>query len=154
MKNGKADQEQRETEDSKAADPCFRRRVYLPGTIGWYDYWTGKRYEGGQWILSDAPLEKFPLFVKEGTLLPTMEPSVCTRRMEGTPVTVKIYPGKDGTAVLYEDAGDGYGYEAGEFCETRLVWNEREQKFSFETTGDHRWRKGEIRCEIVRERED
>lgn len=151
-KNGKADQEQRKTEDSKAADPCFRRRVYLPGTIGWYDYWTGKRYEGGQWILSDAPLEKFPLFVKEGTLLPTMEPNVCTRRMEGMPVTVKIYPGKDGTAVLYEDAGDGYGYETGEFCETRLVWNEREQKVSCETTGDLRWRKGDIGFEIVRER--
>ena len=125
--NGKAERERKETEDPKAADPCFRRRVYLPGTIGWYDYWTGKRYEGGQWIFSDAPLEKFPLFVKEGTLLPTMEPNVCTRRMEGMPVTVKIYPGKDGTAVLYEDAGDGYGYETGEFCETRLVWLAREQ---------------------------
>ena len=150
--NGKAERERKETEDPKAADPCFRRRVYLPGTIGWYDYWTGKRYEGGQWIFSDAPLEKFPLFVKEGTLLPTMEPNVCTRRMEGMPVTVKIYPGKDGTAVLYEDAGDGYGYETGEFCETRLVWNEREQKVSCETTGDLRWRKGDIGFEIVRER--
>lgn len=135
--NGKAERERKETEDPKAADPCFWRRVYLPGTIGWYDYWTGKRYEGGQWIFSDAPLEKFPLFVKEGTLLPTMEPNVCTRRMEGMPVTVKIYPGKDGTAVLYEDAGDGYGYETGEFCET---------------TGDLRWRKGDIGFEIVRER--
>ena len=150
--NGKAERERKETEDPKAADPCFWRRVYLPGTIGWYDYWTGKRYEGGQWIFSDAPLEKFPLFVKEGTLLPTMEPNVCTRRMEGMPVTVKIYPGKDGTAVLYEDAGDGYGYETGEFCETRLVWNEREQKVSCETTGDLRWRKGDIGFEIVRER--
>ena len=90
--------------------------------------------------------------MKEGTLLPTMEPNVCTRRMEGMPVTVKIYPGKDGTAVLYEDAGDGYGYETGEFCETRLVWNEREEKVSCETTGDLRWRKGDIGFEIVRER--
>ena len=77
---------------------------------------------------------------------------MCTRRMEGMPVTVKIYPGKDGTAVLYDDAGDANAYETGEFSETRLVCNHREKKVTCETTGDLRWRKGDIGFEIVRER--
>ena len=37
------------------------RAVYLPKGI-WYDYYTGKKYRGGQYILADAPLDTLPLF--------------------------------------------------------------------------------------------
>lgn len=42
------------------------RRVYLPKGCGWYDFYTNEYYEGGTWIDAEAPLEKIPLYVKEG----------------------------------------------------------------------------------------
>ncbi|HEY5509150.1 MAG TPA: TIM-barrel domain-containing protein, partial [Paludibacter sp.] len=44
--------------------------VYLPKVDGWYDFWTGKRFNGGQSIKTDAPLDKIPLFVKAGSIIP------------------------------------------------------------------------------------
>ncbi|MFR8034327.1 MAG: hypothetical protein ACLU6W_09970 [Lachnospiraceae bacterium] len=126
--NGKAERERKETEDPKAADPCFRRRVYLPGTID--GTITGRaRYEGGQWIFSDAPLEKFPLFVKEERFCRrwnrTRAPPDGRNARDG-----KDLSGQNGTAVLYEDAGDGYGYETGEFWRDQTGMERAEQKVS------------------------
>lgn len=99
------------------------RRVYLPAGCRWYDYWTDEIYEGGQWIEADAPLMHIPLFVREGTVLPMAEAAGCVRD-QGWKLTVKVYPGQDGRFVLYEDAGDGFGYEAGEYALTALCWDE------------------------------
>lgn len=45
-------------------------------------------------------------------------------------VNVTVYSGRNGEFLLYEDAGDGYGYEQGQFLATRLIWGEGERKFS------------------------
>lgn len=109
------------------------RRVYLPEGCRWYDYWTNEEYTGGQWIEADAPLMHIPLFVREGTVLPLAKAAGCIRE-QGQDLTVKIYPGKDGSFVLYEDAGDGFGYETGEFALTTLYWNERQGQLCAERT--------------------
>lgn len=127
------------------------RRVYLPAGNGWYDYHTGRKYQGGQWIDTAAPLSEIPVFVREGAVLPLMEAESCTVEMDGSAVTVRIYSGKDGTFTLYEDAGDGYGYEKGEYCETVFRWKDESGELFRETFQDIRWRKGEIRWEIVRD---
>ncbi|HTM91441.1 MAG TPA: TIM-barrel domain-containing protein, partial [Flavisolibacter sp.] len=44
--------------------------VYLPKTTVWYNFWTGKRFTGGQTIKADAPQDKIPLFVKAGSIVP------------------------------------------------------------------------------------
>jgi alpha-D-xyloside xylohydrolase len=46
------------------------RKVYLPSGADWYDFHTGRRFTGGQWILADAPLETIPLYVRAGSILP------------------------------------------------------------------------------------
>jgi alpha-glucosidase len=52
-------------------EPAARQReVYLPMGTGWYDFFTGHYYEGGQVITLDAPLERFPLLVRAGSLIP------------------------------------------------------------------------------------
>lgn len=43
----------------------FSRTVYLPKGERWIDYATGKEYEGGQTITTDAPLDTIPVFVKK-----------------------------------------------------------------------------------------
>ena len=43
-------------------------------------------------------------------------------------VAYRVFPGADGEFTLYEDAGDGYGYEQGEFKKTHIRWDDKEQK--------------------------
>lgn len=105
------------------------RRVYLPKGNCWYDYWTNACFEGGQWIDADAPIEKIPLFVREGSILPRAECALSTEEMSNE-IEVIIYSGRNGEFLLYEDAGDGYGYEQGQYLATRLSWDEEGQEFS------------------------
>ncbi|WP_194893757.1 glycoside hydrolase family 31 protein [Catenulispora pinisilvae] len=44
--------------------------VYLPAGASWRDAWTGQEYEGGQTVTVDAPLERIPLFLRDGAELP------------------------------------------------------------------------------------
>ena len=58
----------------KQENPSKVRDVYLPEGCGWYDFWTNTYYEGGQWIEAEAPIERIPLFEKEGSILPMQQP--------------------------------------------------------------------------------
>ena len=98
--------------------------MYLPAGADWYDFYTNERYAGGQWIDADAPLEKIPLFVKAGSILPVAEPRGSAAGTLAGPVELLVYPGADGVLDYYEDAGDGYGYEQGEYTVTRVEWND------------------------------
>ncbi|HKM35879.1 MAG TPA: TIM-barrel domain-containing protein [Lachnospiraceae bacterium] len=107
------------------------RQVYLPKGQGWYDYWTNQYYEGGQWIEADAEINKIPLFVKEGSIIP-MTSFTTSVFNNGKNISLRIYAGKDASFSLYEDAGDGYGYEKGEYTLRELHWNEEVQKLHIE----------------------
>ena len=91
-----------------------KRNVYLPPAAAWYDFWTGKSFTGGQEIEADAPLDRMPLFVRAGAILP-MGPQIeyATQDAAG-PIELRIYRGADGKFDLYEDAGDGYEYQQGQ----------------------------------------
>jgi alpha-glucosidase len=77
------------------------RQVILPKG-GWYNFWDDALITGANEITLDAPLERIPLLVKAGSILP-ME--------EGEQLTLHLYPPVQGSceACLYSDAGDGYG---------------------------------------------
>lgn len=104
------------------------RRVYLPEGNGWYDYWSNEYHEGGQWIEAEAPIERIPLFIREGSILPRTEFALSTEEL-GEELDIVIYRGMDCEFPLYEDEGDGYGYEQGKHSVTRLVWEEQEERF-------------------------
>ncbi|MGM0420106.1 MAG: TIM-barrel domain-containing protein [Bacillota bacterium] len=100
------------------------RSVYLPAG-GWYDYWTGEFYPGGQTYVVDAPLDKMPIFVKANTGYLTMEP---VQYIEGgfKDLTLNIYPGADKsswTGQIYEDDGLSFNYQDGGY---NLTWYELE----------------------------
>lgn len=100
------------------------RQVYLPEGCQWYDFWTGERYEGGQTITAPAPLEKIPLYIKSGSIIP-MGPEVQhTGEKSDAAWELRIYPGEDGEFDLYEDEGDGYGYEKEECSWIKVKWND------------------------------
>lgn len=109
---------------------ALTRKVYLPKGCGWYDYWSERYYEGGQWIEADAPIDKIPLFVREGSILPTTEPAPHVSVRDE--ITWVVYAGRDCNYQFYEDAGDGYGYEKGEYECRSYQWSEKEQRLTDE----------------------
>lgn len=119
---------------------CRTRSVYLPGGTDWYDFYTNERYAGGQTITARAPISRIPLYVRSGSILPTAagngdtdnrkKETVLTSVAEALDgaVMLSIYPGTDAVFDFYEDEGDGYGYERGEYCVTRMKWDDAAQK--------------------------
>ena len=112
-------------------EPKSYREVYLPAGTGWYDFWTNAYYEGGQRIRVDAPLDRIPVFVKAGSILPKAEFALSTEE-QTSEVSITVYGGADGEYVLYEDAGDGYGYENGEYRLTKYQWKDGEDRLLIE----------------------
>jgi alpha-D-xyloside xylohydrolase len=108
------------------------RNVYLPEGTGWYDFWTNQYYEGGQTITAEAPIDIIPLYVKAGSILPMTQCMQYVDEIPDAPVEVRIYSGKDTEFELYEDEGNSYRYEKGEFAITKLVWSEKEQKLDIQ----------------------
>ncbi|MEO7989827.1 MAG: TIM-barrel domain-containing protein [Chryseolinea sp.] len=104
-----------------------KREVYLPSSTGWYDFYTGKYYEGGQKISADAPLNQIPVLVKEGSIIPTGPDIQYTSEKPADPLALYIFTGKDGSFELYEDDDASYQYEKGQFSTIAFSYNEQLQ---------------------------
>lgn len=102
-----------------------KRSVYLPAAAAWYDFWSGKSFNGGQEIEADAPLERIPLFVRGGSIVPMGPQIEYATQDPGGPIELRIYRGADGQFDLYEDAGDGYEYQQGQHSVIPLRWDDR-----------------------------
>jgi alpha-D-xyloside xylohydrolase len=113
-----------EKNSQRIAEAKKGREVYLPSGANWFDFWTEKIFNGGQTITADAPLEKMPLFVRAGSILPITEAMQFVDEKPNAPYEIRIYRGADGAFALYEDAGDGYGYERGESATVDLQWDD------------------------------
>lgn len=106
------------------------RNVYLPAGSSWLDFWTGKRHLGGQTIVADAPSDKIPLFVKEGSIIP-MGPFIqYATEKKADPIELRIYPGTDAKFTLYEDENDNYNYEQGLYATIPFYWNNTAQELT------------------------
>jgi alpha-D-xyloside xylohydrolase len=99
------------------------RTAYLPQAT-WYDFWTGEKQQGGQRIQADAPLNKLPLFVRAGSIIPMGPKMEWTTEKPSDPIELRIYPGADGDFTLYEDENDSYRYEKGAHATIALHWND------------------------------
>lgn len=99
------------------------RHVYLPAGAEWYDFWTGQRMSGGKEITAAAPLDRIPLDVRAGSIVP-MGPEIEYAGEKTDPIELRIYPGADGSFELYEDQGDGYAYEHGAHSIIPIRWDD------------------------------
>ena len=99
------------------------RKVYLPAGSEWYDYWTDQRFAGGQTIVAAAPIDRIPLFVRAGSIVPmgVQVPSTATKQALET---IKVYPGRDASFTLYDDDGVTNGYKKGGGSSAVLRWND------------------------------
>jgi alpha-D-xyloside xylohydrolase len=102
----------------------LKRAVYLPGSGGWYDFWTGEKQQAKELSMA-TPLDIIPLYIKAGTILP-MGPEVqYANEQPDAPIELRIYSGADGSYTLYQDEGDNYNYEKGSFAQVPLTWNDK-----------------------------
>jgi alpha-D-xyloside xylohydrolase len=140
------DPEARDIKDEYMFGPAFlvapvvergkvTREVYLPKGTAWYDYWTGKKYQGGQRVSADAALDVLPLFVRAGSIIPIGNGIISTKA-DQKEVELTVYAGVDARFDLYQDDGTTYDYEKGKFSLAQIRWNEATQQITI--TGDHR----------------
>ena len=80
--------------------------------------------EGGQTIIASAPIDIIPLFVKAGSILPMTQYMQYVDEVTNAPLELYVYPGKDTEFELYEDDGNSYSYEEGEFAITKITWTD------------------------------
>ena len=99
------------------------RQVYLPPGI-WHDFWSGERHEGGREISRKVDLETTPLYVRAGAILPLGPVKQYTGEKTDKPVTISIYPGANGSFLLYEDDGSSFNYRHGEWMGMQMTWND------------------------------
>ena len=100
------------------------RQVYLPAGTDWYDFWTGKTVKGGQTLAADAPLDRLPLYIRAGSIVPVGPEQQYVGEKPNAATTLYVYGGANGHFSLYEDDGHSYGYERGEFARIPIDWND------------------------------
>ena len=109
----------------------YSRNVYLPKQKGWYDFYTGKHYVGGQTIVADAPYEKIPVFLPEGAILPVGPEMEWCDQKKAELIDLYVYAGKDGEFTIYEDEGTNYNYEKGKYATIDIKYNDAQKTLTF-----------------------
>lgn len=95
------------------------RSVYFPKSCDWYDLYTGEKYAGGTTVTIKADLDTIPVFVKAGSIIPMCEPALSTEELGDA--EFKKFGEGECRYMYYTDAGDGYGYENGEYTLKEIV---------------------------------
>jgi alpha-D-xyloside xylohydrolase len=113
------------------------RRLYLPETK-WYDFWSGSPVVGGRTVDAAAPIERLPVYVRAGSILPLGPDEEWSTQKPADPIELRIYRGADGDFTLYEDENDSYDYEKGIYATIPIHWDDGKQAL---TIGD---RKGQF----------
>lgn len=106
-------------------------KTYLPEYApGWYDFWTREKYTGKQWMDVPVDIEKTPVFVKAGTILPMGEVKQYVAEKKDAPITFTVYPGADASFCLYEDEGNNYNYESGAYSIIDFNWDDNKKRLT------------------------
>lgn len=111
-----------------------KRDVRLPAGE-WYNYWTAEKFTGPKQVRVEAPIERIPLFVKAGSIIPTQQIVQYSDEMPIDPLTLEVFPpvlnpgsaSIQSSTQLYEDDGATFKYMKGEFCLRQIHFKSSEQ---------------------------
>lgn len=93
-------------------------RVTLPGP-GWYDYWSAARLAAS--VVDEQPqLERLPVYVRPGTILPRQPLVQSTRQRPQGPLELWVYPGPSCAGELYLDDGESDRHSEGAYLRQHL----------------------------------
>ena len=99
------------------------RHLYLPDET-WYDFWTGAAIQGPRAIDSPAAIDRIPLFIRAGSILPLGPDIEYAAEKPADPIEIRVYRGANGNFTLYEDENDNYNYEKGAHATIAFSWDE------------------------------
>jgi hypothetical protein len=105
------------------------RSLYLPRGE-WYDFWTSQRVEGGREVTRPVDLATIPLYARAGAIIPTGPVKQYTTEKVRGPLTLTIYPGADGSILLYDDDGVSFNFRRGEFTTIQVQWNDTARRLT------------------------
>jgi alpha-glucosidase (family GH31 glycosyl hydrolase) len=121
-------------------DGMRTRGIYLPAGAEWIDWWTGEKYESGKTHYPQTPLDRLPLFIRVGAIVPTQSVIQHTGEMPNAEITLNVAAGMKPevieTGKLFQDAGDGYGYRANDWSE--FVATHKAGSITFKRNGSFR----------------
>lgn len=97
--------------------------AHLPAGKSWVNYWTGEIYQGGTVVNVAAPIDKVPLFVKAGSIIPMGPAMNYVDEKIADPLTLDCYPQAEGKSNynFYEDDGKSTDYQKGAFAKTVMT---------------------------------
>lgn len=112
--------------DHKSIDftQTYDVEVLLPKGTDWYDFFSGKKYQGGKKAVLTADISTIPLFARAGSIIPIGPDVQYVGEKPWDNLTIRVYPGADGSFTLYEDEGDGYNYTKGAYTEIPFSYNQ------------------------------
>ena len=113
----------KDTASRRSLDNPASIHVYLPEGTDWIDFWTGERWQGGQTLSRETPMDMIPLYIRAGSIIPMGPFLQYTGEKPADPIELRIYPGTNGSFTLYEDEGENYNYEKGAFSTIEFTWN-------------------------------
>lgn len=99
------------------------RRLYLPHAK-WYDFWSGGTTSGGNDLDAAAPLDRLPLYVRAGSIVPLGPDQEWSTQKAEDPIELRVYRGATADFTLYEDENDNYNYEKGIYATIPIHWDE------------------------------
>jgi alpha-D-xyloside xylohydrolase len=99
------------------------RHLYLPDAK-WFDFWMGTAVAGPRAIDAPAPIDRIPLYVRAGSILPIGPEVEFAAQKSADPLEIRVYPGANGSFTLYEDENDNYNYEKGGFSTIPFLWDD------------------------------
>ena len=100
------------------------RGIYLPKGDEWMDWWTGERLESGKIHYLQTPIERVPIYVRVGAVIPTQPTIQHTGEMPKVDLTLNVItgiaPDKTETSEVFQDAGEGYGYRKSDWRDVKI----------------------------------
>ena len=114
-------------------DDEMSRPVYLPRGV-WYDFWTDHRYTGPMRIEAAAPMERMPLFVRGGAIIPSQQDMQYSDQAPIDPLTFDVYPDGTSSRPYYEDDGISFDYQHGVSLHQHLTAAQEAHSTSVEMT--------------------
>jgi alpha-D-xyloside xylohydrolase len=127
-----------------------RRTVYLPDSPLWYDFWSGASVKGSREVEAEAPVDRIPLFVRAGAIIPFGPEIEYADQKPAGPLELRIFRGADGQFDLYQDEGDTYNYEKGAHAIIPLRWSETSKTLTIgDRTGEYPGMPKELELHVV-----
>ena len=105
------------------------QRFYIPDGV-WYDFKTGKRFQGNHKYIGFYPIEDYPIFVKQGSIIPLAGPNSFMSYKNPKDLEIHVFPGKSNTYRLYEDDGETNEYQNGKYCIVEMDYNYRKSNYT------------------------